>query len=291
MRRRGFTLLELLVALLLVAVGLLAVLGAVHRGARAERGRLDARERRAQSAAAHERLVATHPRWRAGVTLVELLMVLALAGVLTVVAAAAWQGPAATARRSGADHRSRRYVTETAADLLAHELREGLAAVGLGDTAIALERIVGSGASCVAGLAAPVSPEAWRTPPRAGDTWRTWHLGRWDIGVASAVVGASCPDGRPGWRATGVPDTPSGAVVVVTRQARWVAYRDADGRWQLGLREATASGWDAVQPAVGPFARLRLAWRPDPAGGLLTVTDDGPGGPVVARRVVHPRNR
>ncbi|MCU0624448.1 MAG: prepilin-type N-terminal cleavage/methylation domain-containing protein [Gemmatimonadaceae bacterium] len=291
MTRRAFSLVELLVAQLLLAIGVLGVVGVLHRSARAERTRLDARRQRALESSAHERAAAATPRWRAGVSLPELLVVLAIGGLVATVAIAGLGGSAGRARTLGADQRARRQRLETAADLLARELREGRAASLSGDTVLRLERIVGVGRGCGLGVVAPVEPLAWSMPPRPGDAWRVWRDGAWQVGVGGATSAERCPDGRAGWRAEASPEAPIGAVVAVTRLAQWVAYRDADRRWQLGLREAHASGWDVVQPAIGPFTRLRLDWVPHDTGGTLAVHEDTPSGTLSATRLVHPRNR
>lgn len=289
MSRRAFTLAEVLVAVVVLAVGLLAVLGVLHRAARLERLGREQRARRAAAAASHERSVAASPRWRRGVTLVELLVTLALVGLVGALAAGAAGGAVGRARVRGAEARAAARHLETAADLLVRELREGVGATALGDTAIGLARVVGSAVACEGGAVPRDAPGDWPAMPRAGDEWRTWRSGGWWVGTASAVHATRCADGRPAWRADGVPPPAPSAVVLVFRRARWVAYRDAEARWHLGLREATAAGWDAVQPAIGPFERLRLAWEPHDTGGTLLVSgSEAPDAAV--RRLVHPRN-
>lgn len=280
MLRRGFTLVELVVALVLLAVGVLGALGAWHHAVRAERAALESRRQRALAHDRHERRLAGVPE-RGGWTLVELMMALAITLLLAMSAGRMLVGPADRAATHGARARAEARRLDEAADLLAREVREGWHLAAIGDTALSMDRVVGHAIACAEGIV-PIGGDnaGWRLLPRRGDDWRWWSAGRWVRVRGGEVHGATCPDGHAGWR----PDTSlawaSGAPVVVTRGVRWVAYRDADRQWQLGLRERSATGWDVVQPVLGPFNGLTLHWSDSGALGVVSVG----AGSGVARR-------
>jgi hypothetical protein len=152
------------------------------------------------------------------------------------------------------------------------------------DTALDLRAPVGGGVACAVGPAAvelhaaldPGAPPTawWGDAPQAGDvahlhdegptaSWRddAWHARPVD---AVDVTGAACATGplAPGapaphyrLRLGGAPLPPTvaaGAPVRVSRLRRYLHYRDADGRWQLGQRPL-AAGVGPVQPVAGPL--------------------------------------
>jgi hypothetical protein len=56
---------------------------------------------------------------------------------------------------------------------------------------------------------------------------------------------------------TSVPGHRAGAPVRISRQLRWSLYRAGDGSWQLGMRESTGvlRALSPLQPVAGPFER------------------------------------
>ena len=49
-------------------------------------------------------------------------------------------------------------------------------------------------------------------------------------------------------------DIVAGTPVRITRRSRISLYKSSDNDWYLGTRSLTPSGWEAIQPASGPFA-------------------------------------
>lgn len=325
MRRRAFTLLEVLVALVLLGVGVLGALaarsGALDAARRADasrRARLDARDTHERKAARRDAVPRDTLRrdaapGRGGLSFVELLVALVLTGVV-LASAVATHGPAARAEARAAAQHAVATRAADAADLLVADLREWWAPRLLGDTAIEGTRVVGGGSTCAPGTlpdvpsgVAPGAPDlAWRHPPRAGDVWWAWQGTTWTPHRPPHVTRTRCPDGRAAWAAEGTTIGAAGAsavplpwtVVRVMRASRWVAYRDADGTWQLGQRDAVTEGapaaarlrWEGVQPVAGPFDALALALEPTDTGMLLRVRAHVAGVRAEVARVVHVRN-
>lgn len=287
MSRRGFTLVELLVALVLLGVAVLGLLATLSQAARAERERLRARTMRARTMEAHERGVASRS---AGWTLVELLVVLVLGGVVVGAVAAAAHGAGHRRAGRGVEARAIARRLDEAADLLAGVLREGVAPRLEGDSVLMADRVLGLALGCAPSVVA--TPEGdWRATVRAGDTWHVWRPATgWESRRAVGGRAAACPGGVTGWQPDGAPAFGHADVVAVTRPGRWTAYRDAERRGQLGLREAHAAGWDVVQPIVGPLDGLRFALAPHDSGWRLAVTTGEGTARREVWRVVQPRN-
>lgn len=282
--RRGVTLLEVLVALLLLDVALLALAAARHRAALVTRRALEARAERAAAADSAERAEVR----RTGTTLAEVLVALVLVAVILAAAM-----PSAAARRADAPRDARRLAAD-AAELLVRELREGVAPRRLGDTAVDLQRIVAAGWTCRAvdggvGVRRDAPGTRWRSTPRDGDVWLQGVRDRWDALGHGAPQGTACDDGTPAWRPAAAVGEP-GRPVRVLRAARWVTYRDAAGDRQLGLREALGAGWDVVQPVVGPFEALQVRVGDDEPRVVAVVGRAG-GRRDSSVRVVRGRNR
>lgn len=191
---------------------------------------------------------------RRGLTLLELLVALTLLGGL--IAALPRSSAADRARR--ADRDARRLATD-AADLLASEIRGGVAVAPLGDTAVELTRILGIGSACesAGGLLVEDSASRWLEEPRPGDELAIWHDTAWTRQVVELVAADRCSGGRRGLRLTRHA-VPGGSPVQAQRRVRWVVYRDSDGRTQLGVRDWRTTRWSAPQPAVGPADAIRL---------------------------------
>jgi hypothetical protein len=147
---------------------------------------------------------------------------------------------------------------------------------GQSDTALQLRVPVALGAVCTSIPGASVltvddtdeAPTgATLSPPRAGDSlwWRADEGGGW-IGRRLSDA-SSADDDCPSLHTARAPslrvrlttfDTlPLGTPARITRQLRYVIYRDGDGQWQLGSRdwsEATHR-FGPPQPIAGPFVR------------------------------------
>jgi len=118
--------------------------------------------------------------------------------------------------------------------------------------------------------------EAWSFAD--DDSGGRWHAATVTSARRTTVVGGRCArDGSAMHLALSDADWPHalGAPVRVTRRARWSAYRTADG-WFLGRREWSPGllRFDVVQPVAGPLAPygaasgLELRYF-DAAGGAL----------------------
>jgi prepilin-type N-terminal cleavage/methylation domain-containing protein len=291
MRRRGFTLLEVLVALLLLTIGVLGMLAARQHALAAERRVVAARREREAQRSRHEQSAARRTAWpaRAGLTLLELLVALVLGAVVIAAAAAAAGTQRATMVRRDAQRAAERLATD-ASTVLVTELRELWQPVAMGDSAVQGGRIVGGGLTCAPGLLPDGGDAVWRTTPRAHDVWWEWTGAAWEGRGLARVSRGRCPDGSPAWRGEGASDAPAWTPVRVIRVARWVVYRDATGAAQLGLREANGTRWDAVQPVVGPADTLRMLFTPTDSGARLEVTAIVSQVAHQSVQWVHPRN-
>jgi hypothetical protein len=123
-------------------------------------------------------------------------------------------------------------------------------------------------------------------------------VGGWRGGriVSSDSLSLPCPltgaSARPARRvAVAAPDSiPFGALLRVTRPARYVFYKGGDGSWQLGLREwvEASARFAPPQPIAGPFlmragsARAGLRYF-DADGGELSSADGAVNVDRVAR--------
>lgn len=142
----------------------------------------------------------------------------------------------------------------------------------------------GSASAILGGLSTSVQPgdiaffyDDAATDAAADDVWRSASIVA--IGGASSASCASLPlansSGASLVRLTlagaPIPNTiVAGAPVRILRRVRWTLYRASDGRWYVGQRSRSATGWAGVQPAVGPFASLA-------SNGLATALDDSTG--------------
>lgn len=291
MRRVGFTLLEVLLALLLLTVGVMGALAAQHHALIAERRAQAARRARDLERQRLERHAAD--RWRAmrraGFGLTEVLVSLVI-GAMVVATAAAHLGPARAAALRREAQRTAMHVATDAAMTVALELRELWQPVALGDTALEGGRIIGGGLTCAPGVIPDTSDAVWRATPRAGDTWWEWTGTAWQSARITRMGRTRCPDGQPAWRADAATAAPAWTPVRVVRVGRWVVYRDADDAMHLGLREANGTRWDAIQPVVGPATAMRLVTFVTDTGARVQVTAWVGGAVHAAEQWVLPRN-
>ena len=240
-------------------------------------------------------------RARRGYLLAEALCALALGGVLAVAAAALLGGArAAMARldsRIGAER-----VSREALGVATAVLRSSDSVVVLGDTAVDLALLIGSGVTC-----GTDSNELWLAPSRAADgvALTAWSqlpdvgdevavlmpdtvgevpewVGETIDGTAARVPAPPCDEAN-GWIASGdatarmhvmtlrtALSAGAGLPVRVMRRGRLVLYVDGRGEWMLGWRRCLAGVCGVVQPIAGPL-------RTPAAGGFRVTGPDGDG--------------
>lgn len=112
-------------------------------------------------------------------------------------------------------------------------------------------------AAWIADLRAGDELTAWQTADGVGDSLRI--ASRHVIGAATTMARGPCGSTGTGTtRRWSIPLALSpavaaaGAPVIAHRPVQLVHYR-SNGRWWLGRRTRSASGWDVVQPAAGPL--------------------------------------
>ena len=224
---------------------------------------------------------------RSGVTLVELLVALALGGMVLGVAASSMLRQQRSARwiegLSGAELQLRAALRLITDELEPLDPSAGdLAAGQASDSTLQLRAVVAASLTCDSSALVTLVPDTGSSPPLGGvarapaigdSLWldRGDSLG-WEghavIGVARVAVPCAVPTAAraPAWRITlnAPAGVPSATPVRITRWERWVVYRASDGRWYLGLRDwnPTAGRFLAAQPIAGPFVRA--------AGGAIT---------------------
>jgi type II secretory pathway pseudopilin PulG len=223
--------------------------------------------------------VLRRPRRRMGATLAELLVALTLSAIVLGTAGstvlrqqrtARWIGGAAA---SGAQLRAA--TGALAAELAPLSTASGdLVSGQVSDTALELRSLIASGVACDDAVGAVTFADDGDGPsealssavPRPGDLlwWSAGDsAGGWRGGriVSSDSLSASClltgAPPHPSRRVLVAPsDTiPYGALLRVTRPARYVFYKSGDGSWQLGLREwvDASARFAPPQPIAGPF--------------------------------------
>jgi hypothetical protein len=229
-------------------------------------------------------LTSTPPHLRRGASLAELIVALSLGAMVLGTATSSLLRQQRAARRVGAIAAGELQLAAVSA-LVPAEVAGLAAAAGDLAPAEARDSAMQLRAPIVAGLACDSSAtpvtlsvsdaddlarSGMASIPHAGDTlW--WYasdgaswLARRIIDVRS--VDASCRlTGRgpgPALRImlAGSDTIPTGALIRVTRQRRYVIYKSGDGSWQLGLREWSEATrqFAPPQPLAGPLAR-RLA--------------------------------
>jgi prepilin-type N-terminal cleavage/methylation domain-containing protein len=186
---------------------------------------------------------------RAGVTLIELMLAVTLAGLLAVVALAVLR--TATRAVTSASARDRAAAVAEEALAVAGAMAETAVDVAvLGDTALEVASLVTDGIPCGDGTTALL--DAVAAAPTPGDRWA----------VLERVGGANGPDSlvwrsvspmplASGGTACAIPDA-SRLLVRVTSHTRLVPYRGADGGWMLGLRRCF-DRCEPAQPLAGPI--------------------------------------
>jgi type II secretory pathway component PulJ len=247
----------------------------------------------AVAARAGVRAVSRGPRPRRGSTLATLLVGLGIASVVGASLGGVTVALLRAAHRSHARRAARAQLSYGAAVLawelrdLGHPPHRDRRRRPAARDRLGARRAgaIGGGVACAVGpsavelhaLVVPGAPPTawWGDAPEAGDvvhlhdegptaSWRddAWHARTVD---AVDVTGAACATGplargapAPHYRLRlgGAPLPPTvaaGAPVRVSRLRRYLHYRDADGRWQLGQRPL-AAGVGPVQPVAGPLA-------------------------------------
>lgn len=253
---------------------------------------------------------------RSGATLVELLVALTLGAVVLGTASSSVLRQQRTARLVGTAAANGAQLRAASGALVAElgPLAAGSGDVVAGqasDTAIELRRLVTSGAACddaigravfsddedgpseaLSGAVPQAGDQLWWS---AGDSVRGWRGARV---VASDSLSAPClltgSPSRPARRIViGTSDSiPFGALLRVTRPARYDFYKSGDGSWQLGLRDwsEASARFASPQPVAGPFLMRAGGAR----GGFRYFDAEGAelplaGGSVAADRVARVR--
>ncbi len=199
---------------------------------------------------------------RRGTTLVELLVAIALLGLLAIFTVSTVRGIGASARRAVDAAATRRGVTALHA-LLRHDLTEATPAdLVIASPVMRYARPVGAAAACaISSTTATLALDRWRGTrvPAAGrdDAWLLTDIdGLWQRATVVAVATTSCPDGRAAWditfdRSVVLP------LVRVIEPVRLAMYRSGMTDW-LGL--APAGGATPIQPFAGPIAVAGVSW-------------------------------
>ena len=216
---------------------------------------------------------------RAGVTLVELLVALSLAGIVLAVAAGSLLRQQRGVRwidgLTGAELQSRAVLRLVADELEALDAGAGdIAAAQASDSSLELRAVVAASLTCDSAGTVTLVPETQASPPLGGaarapavgdSAWfyrdsLGWH-GHTVTSVSRTTTACAVPSSASGPAFALSLDRPAnvpGATPVrVTRWERWVVYRAGDGRWHLGIRDwsASASRFLGAQPVAGPFLR------------------------------------
>ncbi len=192
---------------------------------------------------------------RRGVTLLELLVVLGLASGV-VLAGVAVLRASSSAERRAAERLTSSRLTTTVGSLLRYEL-VGLSVgdVALSGPSLFLPRRVGEAFPCVAtGAGLIVADREWhgvRRPEGGRDeAWATGRDGLLQRIPIREVIGASCPDGRPGWQVLLDQEVAGAGYLQVVERGRLASYASGGKGW-FGL--APADGSASIQPLAGPI--------------------------------------
>lgn len=251
-------------------------------------------------------------RARAGATLAELLVALTLTAIVLGTGTSSLLRQRRTATAIGGQATSSAQLRAATG-----ALRAELSALGQGtgdlvpgearDTSLQLRMLVVAGIACgdAEGSATFADDDEGvsvlsASAPKAGDTlwwfgadppgWRGRRITASDSVSAPCMLSGAAP--RPARRVviTGRDTIPFGAILRVTRPARYAFYKSGDGSWQLGFRDwLEASGRFAPpQPIAGPFAmhagEARTGFRYFGAdGGELPSGPTGASAALVAR--------
>ena len=231
-------------------------------------------------------------RRRRGGGLVEMIVALVLAAIVSAAGATALAGAERYARLARGEAAARRTVREAQA-LLASEL-SGAASDSVrirGDTAVDFLGLIGVSAVCVSAGAVLVLPpdvasggypySTWRASPEPGDLVAVfdssgggvWHAAAIDT-VSARTDGAGCTPSsgllsaadsaarRAVMRVvlrTTLTATMSGvgSPVRIVRGARYALTHSGDGSWSLSYRRCDGSSCGLAQPVAGPLAAPR----------------------------------
>jgi hypothetical protein len=238
---------------------------------------------------------------RRGYLLVEALCALALGGVLAAASAAVLSSMRVAISRLDSRIEAER-VSREALGVATAILRSSDSVVVLGDTAVDLTLLIGSGVSCGSD-----SVELWLAPSRTADATAltSWSqlpdvgdeiamltpdtvtgLHRWVgetiDGSVTRLPATPCDEGN-GWIAAGdaiarmhvltlrtaIPASP-GLPVRISRRGRLAVYVDGRGEWMLGWRRCLMAACGVIQPVAGPL-------RTPASGGFRVIGPDGDG--------------
>ena len=99
---------------------------------------------------------------------------------------------------------------------------------------------------------------AWRAPRDPGTRPTPWETRLVSVASSSACAGSPLRIDVTRAIRLHVSDTiasplQEGTPVRITRRVRYALYRAGDGNWYLGRRSHDGSGWDVVQPVIGPL--------------------------------------
>jgi len=215
----------------------------------------------------------TRPR---GLTLVEVLVGLVVAGVVAAAASALLLAGSRLAAAESAELAVRQNAW-TGAAVLRAELEEVSVSAGdllaATDSTVTLRALRAFGVACATPAESVVALDDARTSlVRAIDPARDSALvfveddprlasdDRWHGAAVTAVSTGTCPSGGAAtvvalsapW---GSGSVTRGAPVRVFEVQEYRSYRDASGRWWLGVRgPAAGGGWQATSPIAGPLS-------------------------------------
>lgn len=249
---------------------------------------------------------------RHGATLAELLVALTLASVVLATATTSVLRQRRTTSAIGGQARASAQLRAVTGALQAElsALGQGTGDVVPGearDTALQFRMLVATGVACddAEGSATVGGDDAGAAAlsgaaPKVGDTlwWYGAHPAEWrgrrivvsDSVTASCMHTGAAPRPMRRVRIAGQDTIPFGALLRVSRPARYAFYRSGDGSWQFGFRDWLETGgqFPPPQPIAGPFvmgvADARTGFRYFAAdGNELLAGPTGANAALVAR--------
>jgi prepilin-type N-terminal cleavage/methylation domain-containing protein len=220
---------------------------------------------------------------RPGVTLIELLLAVALTGLLTTAATAVLRSVTRAMGRAAIRDRAEALADEALA-VAGAMIEAAVDATVLGDTALHIVSLVTDGIACADGTL--VRLDSAGPEPAPGDRWVVLERGVSANGSDSLVWRSVSPMPlASGGMACAIPD-PARLLVRVVSDSRLVPYRNADGVWMLGLRRCF-DRCEPAQPLVGPIhPPAEGGWQLRPAPCGIDVGVRAVGGIAVRWRLV-----